>query len=112
MWEGRRAGEGRGGACRRRFRRGCGRHARAHNYDTPTHTTQHRVPTHAAQVDPKQLTFEQKVGEGEFGVVYRALYLGTPVAVKVLKDGDAVALGDFRTELNVLQKVGAPGNAV
>ena len=56
------------------------------------------------QIDPKQLQFEQKVGEGEFGVVYRASYLGTPVAVKVLKDNNAVALGDFRTELNVLQK--------
>ncbi len=36
------------------------------------------------------------MGEGEFGVVYRASYLGTPVAVKVLKDNGAVALGDFR----------------
>lgn len=37
-----------------------------------------------------------QVGEGEFGVVYRAQYLGTIVAVKVLKDTNAVALGDFR----------------
>lgn len=39
---------------------------------------------------------QQQVGEGEFGVVYRAQYLGTTVAVKVLKDTNVVALGDFR----------------
>ncbi|KIY93408.1 protein kinase [Monoraphidium neglectum] len=48
------------------------------------------------EIDPKLLQFGDKVGEGEFGIVYRASYLGTPVAVKVLKDNDAVALGDFR----------------
>lgn len=37
-----------------------------------------------------------QVGEGEFGIVYKAKYLGTMVAVKVLKNNDAVALGDFR----------------
>jgi len=37
-----------------------------------------------------------QVGEGEFGVVYKAQYLGATVAVKVLKDTNAVALGDFR----------------
>eukprot|EP00198_Chlamydomonas_reinhardtii_P001505 XP_001690841.1 protein kinase [Chlamydomonas reinhardtii] len=34
--------------------------------------------------------------------------IGTIVAVKVLKETGAVALGDFRTELNVLQKVHHP----
>ena len=32
----------------------------------------------------------------------------TQVAVKILKDGSHMALGDFRTELNVLQKVHHP----
>ncbi|KAF6260215.1 protein kinase [Scenedesmus sp. NREL 46B-D3] len=47
------------------------------------------------ELDPKQIVFEQK-------------YLGTTVAVKVLKDTNVVALGDFRTEMNVLQKVHHP----
>ncbi|KAI8473279.1 MAG: protein kinase [Monoraphidium minutum] len=60
------------------------------------------------EINAKQLQFGDKVGEGEFGIVYRATYLGTPVAVKVLKDNNAVAIGDFRTELNVLQKLHHP----
>ncbi len=47
-------------------------------------------------------------GEGEFGIVYKARWHGTIVAVKILKETGAVALGDFRTELNVLQKVHHP----
>jgi hypothetical protein len=39
-----------------------------------------------------------QVGEGEFGTVYKAQYLGTTVAVKVLKDDNAVAIGDFRCD--------------
>ena len=35
------------------------------------------------------------------------MLFGTIVAVKVLKDMNAISLGDFRTELNVLQKVSA-----
>jgi hypothetical protein len=40
--------------------------------------------------------------------VYKARWHGTPVAVKVLKDNSNLALGDFRTELNVLMKVHSP----
>ena len=45
------------------------------------------------------------LGEGEFGVVHKARWHGTIVAVKILKDTGAVAIGDFKTELNVLLKV-------
>ena len=41
--------------------------------------------------------------------VHASTWHGAPVAVKVLKRSDGVALGDFRTELNVLQKVHHPG---
>eukprot|EP00798_Chlamydomonas_sp_ICE-L_P023673 gene23673-9209_t len=60
------------------------------------------------EIDPHDLTLMEKIGEGEFGIVHKALWHGTTVAVKILKETGAVALGDFRTELNVLQKVHHP----
>ncbi|KAG2500845.1 hypothetical protein HYH03_001606 [Edaphochlamys debaryana] len=60
------------------------------------------------EIDPITIKLNEKIGEGEFGVVYKANWNGTLVAVKVLKETGAVALGDFRTELNVLQKVHHP----
>jgi serine/threonine protein kinase len=61
------------------------------------------------EIDPRNLRLLSKVGEGEFGVVWRASYLGCTVAVKVLREGHSpVALGDFRTEVNVLTKTHHP----
>lgn len=60
------------------------------------------------EVDPNHITLLEKIGEGEFGIVHKARWHGTIVAVKVLKETNVVALGDFRTELNVLQKVHHP----
>lgn len=51
-------------------------------------------------------------GEGEFGIVYKATWHGTPVAAKVLKvKGDEFAIGDFKSEVEVLRRVHHP-NAV
>lgn len=50
-------------------------------------------------------------GEGEFGVVYKAMWHGTCVAAKQLKVTTDMSLGDFATEVGVLQKVHHP-NAV
>lgn len=50
-------------------------------------------------------------GEGEFGIVHKAMWHGTFVAAKILKVSNAIALGDFRSELEVLRKVHHP-NAV
>jgi predicted Ser/Thr protein kinase len=52
-----------------------------------------------------------QVGEGEFGTVYKAQYLGTTVAVKVLKDDNAVAIGDFRWESDVLDQLAGQGSS-
>lgn len=50
-------------------------------------------------------------GEGEFGIVHKAMFHGTLVAAKILKGSSAIALGDFRSEIEVLRKVHHP-NAV
>jgi hypothetical protein len=63
------------------------------------------------EIDPSTLSLEAKIGEGEFGVVHRALWHGTAVAAKVLKASTAIALGDFRAEIEVLRRVHHP-NAV
>ena len=50
-------------------------------------------------------------GEGEFGVVHKAIWNGTLVAVKTLKQSSEIALADFRSEIDTLRKVHHP-NAV
>lgn len=40
--------------------------------------------------------------------MHKAMWHGTLVAVKVLKSSSKVALGDFKTEINVLQKCHHP----
>ena len=63
------------------------------------------------EINARELTILNKLGEGEFGEVFRAKYHGTYVAVKQLKSSDQIALGDFRTEMSTLRKVHHP-NAV
>jgi len=60
------------------------------------------------EIDPATLEIGPKVGQGEFGSVHKARWLGSTVAVKILRQADESGLGDFRTELNVLQKVHHP----
>lgn len=57
------------------------------------------------EIDPNDLDIQEKLGEGEFGTVHLAYWNGTRVAVKILRKSDEVAIGDFRTELNILSKV-------
>ena len=60
------------------------------------------------EIDRSNIQLQEKIGEGEFGVVHKALWLGTIVAVKILKETGTVAIEDFRTELSLLQKVHHP----
>ena len=79
------------------------------------------------EINPASLALGAVIGAGEFGVVHAARWWGQPVAVKVLRrsigtDGAgaaagpgtttnaaaAIALGDLRSELAVLQRVHHP----
>jgi serine/threonine protein kinase len=62
-------------------------------------------------VDPADLDIREKLGEGEFGTVHLAYWHGTMVAVKILRKSDEVAMGDFKTELNILMKVSIQSTA-
>jgi len=50
----------------------------------------------------------EKLGAGEFGIVYRATWGKTPVAMKVLKHSDNLAIGEFVTEMNMMRKLHHP----
>ena len=63
------------------------------------------------EISASELTILNKLGEGEFGEVFKARYNGTYVAVKQLKSSDQIALGDFRTEMSTLRRLHHP-NAV
>ena len=60
------------------------------------------------EIDARALRVGAVVGAGEFGTVHAATWHGTPVAVKIVKRSDAVAVGDFRSELSVLARVHHP----
>ena len=61
------------------------------------------------EIDAGALHIGPIIGDGEFGTVRASTWHGgAPIAVKLLKRSDEVAVGDFRTELNVLQKVHHP----
>mmetsp|Transcript_2635 Transcript_2635/g.6192 ORF Transcript_2635/g.6192 Transcript_2635/m.6192 type:complete len:653 (+) Transcript_2635:298-2256(+) len=49
-----------------------------------------------------------KLGAGEFGTVYKATWNETPVAMKVLKHSDNLAIGEFVTEMNMMRKLHHP----
>lgn len=49
------------------------------------------------------------IGQGAFGIVYKAAYEGTPVAVKVIKSGQCKPTAD---ELQVLARIGNHKNVV
>jgi Protein tyrosine and serine/threonine kinase len=63
------------------------------------------------EIHASELKVLNKLGEGEFGEVFKARYHGTFVAVKQLKSSDQIAMGDFRTEMGTLRKLHHP-NAV
>ena len=60
------------------------------------------------EIDRRDLIFAEKIGEGEFGVVHKAMWHGTYVAVKVLKQSTAVAFEDFKTELSMFRQCHHP----
>jgi hypothetical protein len=63
------------------------------------------------ELDPANLVINEKLGEGEFGIVHKARWFGTVVAAKMLKGSSDIALGDFRGEIDILRRVHHP-NAV
>ncbi|XP_050127803.1 serine/threonine-protein kinase STY17-like isoform X2 [Malus sylvestris] len=59
------------------------------------------------EIDTRQLKFENKVGSGSFGDLYRGTYCTQEVAIKVLKPErvNAEMLRDFSQEVYILRKI-------
>ncbi|XP_050383720.1 serine/threonine-protein kinase STY17-like [Argentina anserina] len=59
------------------------------------------------EIDTKQLKFENKVGSGSFGDLYRGTYCSQEVAIKILKPErvNAEMLKDFSQEVYILRKI-------
>ena len=60
------------------------------------------------EIAPTDLALGDVLGEGEYGVVYRARWHGAPVAVKVLKSSDAIPVEEFAAELAMLLSIHHP----
>jgi serine/threonine protein kinase len=60
------------------------------------------------EIDEDSIKKGEKLGSGEFGTVYKALWHESDVAVKVLKQSDNLALGEFVTEMNMMRKLHHP----
>lgn len=59
-------------------------------------------------IDLNEITLVKRLSEGSHGSTYKAKWRGTVVAVKVLKNCDAINLGDLTVELNTMFRVHHP----
>eukprot|EP00873_Tetraselmis_striata_P034504 jgi/Tetstr1/454768/TSEL_041651.t1 len=59
------------------------------------------------ELDPQQLYFEGKIASGAFGDLYKGVYCGQEVAVKILKDIDnnTQQFQEFMQEVTIMKKV-------
>ncbi len=59
------------------------------------------VVSDAIQLD--ELVLTEKIGQGTYGKVYKGIYKGIEVAVKILKDSQAEQIKEFENEATILK---------
>jgi len=60
------------------------------------------------EMDRREVTVKQRLGEGQFGIVNCGEWRGTPVAVKTFKGSDLITEGEITQELSMLQGLHHP----
>jgi serine/threonine protein kinase len=72
--------------------------------------SQHRIDSDLLEIPYDELELDKKIGRGSFGEVYKCQWRGTTIAVKVLTDQalSEETLAEFRTEVNMMNKVRHP----
>ena len=73
------------------------------------------VHLQSCEIYPDQLQFQEQIGEGEYGLVYKGLWRGRACAIKKLKSGitkESVEYQRLLMELGILVGVGSHPNIV
>ena len=73
------------------------------------------VHIRSCDIHPNQLQFQEQIGEGKFGLVYKGVWKGRACAIKKLKNGiskDSVEYQRLLIELGILAGVGDHSNIV
>jgi serine/threonine protein kinase len=61
------------------------------------------------EIDPSEITLEEKIGSGSFGKVYKGKCRQKPVAIKILqKQFDKKTIASFRREVEIISKIFHP----
>lgn len=60
------------------------------------------------EMDRREVAIQQRLGEGQYGVVSRGDWRGTPVAVKAFKGSDHITEGEFQQEVSLVQGLHHP----
>lgn len=64
--------------------------------------------SHNWEINPHEITFDEKIGEGSSCVVYKGTYRGQVVALKKLKDNSKKQIENFTKEFDIISQFRSP----
>eukprot|EP00892_Ulva_mutabilis_P001692 jgi/Ulvmu1/11523/UM078_0012.1 len=82
--------------------------ARNGSKECDSHSTVEDSNTADWEITPDELTLAAVIAEGEFGIVYKGKWNGTPVAIKVVKASEQINQQQLAAEVGVLRRIHHP----